>query len=86
MARDVIRRYSLDTMRALRDQSKNRSKNRADAPAPPVDPDIWDSAKVVMPASGETSVRLRLDTDVLEWFKSGTRPLCAHERGVEILS
>ena len=30
--------------------------------------DFWKSARVVMPA-GKTSVHLRLDTDVVEWFK-----------------
>jgi len=31
--------------------------------------DFWKSARVVMPA-GKTSVHLRLDSDVVEWFKA----------------
>ena len=31
--------------------------------------DFWSSARVVMPA-GKTSVHLRLDSDVVEWFKA----------------
>ena len=31
--------------------------------------DFWDSAHVVMPG-GKTSVHLRLDTDVVVWFKA----------------
>jgi uncharacterized protein (DUF4415 family) len=31
--------------------------------------DFWASARVVMPQS-KTSVHLRLDTDIVEWFKA----------------
>lgn len=34
-----------------------------------LDADFWDSARVVMPG-GKTSVHLRLDTDVVVWFKA----------------
>jgi uncharacterized protein (DUF4415 family) len=46
-----------------------RSRTRADAPeAPPVGDDFWKRARVVMP-SGKTSVHLRVDSDVFDWFK-----------------
>ncbi len=32
--------------------------------------DFWSSARVVIP-SGKTSVHLRLDSDVVNWFKAG---------------
>jgi uncharacterized protein (DUF4415 family) len=40
-----------------------------DAPAAEINEDFWKSAAVVMP-SGRSSVHLRVDTDVLEWFKA----------------
>ena len=68
MDEDDTRRYSLESLRAQRDQGK--TETRADAPAQAVGPDFWNTAKVVMPSPGKTSVHLRLDTDVLDWFKS----------------
>jgi uncharacterized protein (DUF4415 family) len=45
---------------------------RADAPELELDEDFWRHAKVVLPP-GKTSVRLRLDKDVLAWFKAQGR-------------
>ena len=43
---------------------------RADAPEIELDEEFWRNARVVMPdARGKTSVHLRIDSDVLEWFK-----------------
>ena len=64
---DATRRYSAETLRAARAGGKTRT--RADAPAQPVDEEFWRNAHVVMPAPGKTSVHLRLDADVLEWFR-----------------
>jgi len=45
-------------------------RTRADAPAAPsLGAAFWKSARVVMP-TGKTSIHLRLDSDVVEWFKS----------------
>jgi uncharacterized protein (DUF4415 family) len=42
----------------------------ADAPeAESLGAEFWRSARVVMP-SGKTSVHLRLDSDVVEWFRA----------------
>ena len=42
----------------------------ADAPeAESLGAEFWKSARVVMPA-GKTSVHLRLDSDVVEWFRA----------------
>jgi len=49
---------------------QGKSRTRADAPARAVDEDFWRNARVVMPAPGKASVHLRLDTDVVEWFRS----------------
>ena len=45
-------------------------KTRSDAPhAESLGEDFWKSARVVLPP-GKTSVHLRLDSDVVEWFRS----------------
>lgn len=66
-ASDDTRQYSPETLKAERALGKSRT--RADAPARPVDDDFWRNARVVMPLPGKTSVHLRLDADVLEWFR-----------------
>ena len=45
---------------------------RADAPEIELDEDIWRHAQVVVPP-GKTSVHLRVDADVLAWFKAQGR-------------
>ncbi|MBV9538035.1 MAG: BrnA antitoxin family protein [Acidisphaera sp.] len=62
-----IRRYSLAELKQRRAQG--RTGTRPDAPAFPLEDDFWQSARVVMP-TGKSSVHLRVDTDVLEWFRT----------------
>jgi uncharacterized protein (DUF4415 family) len=65
--RNTTARYSLSTIK--KKVSRGASKTRDDAPeAPPVDDDFWKRARVVMPP-GKTSVHLRVDSDVFDWFK-----------------
>ena len=60
-------RYSLSGVK--RKISRDTSKTRAGAPeAAPLDDDFWKRARVVMPP-GKTSVHLRVDSDVFDWFK-----------------
>jgi uncharacterized protein (DUF4415 family) len=60
-------RHSLREVAALRERGLD--KTRPDAPlAESLGEDFWKSARVVMP-SGKTSVHLRIDRDVVEWFK-----------------
>jgi uncharacterized protein (DUF4415 family) len=64
----TIVRHTLNEVEALRERGEDPT--HADAPeAEPLGPDFWKSARVVMP-TGKTSVHLRLDSDVAEWFKS----------------
>lgn len=66
--KSTIVRYSLSEVEALRERGPDKS--RPDAPrARSLGEDFWKSARVVMPA-GKTSVHLRLDRDVVEWFKA----------------
>ena len=67
MASGVTRRYSLEALEARR--ARGAGQTRRDAPARAVDDEFWRDARVVMPP-GKTSIHLRLDADVLEWFKA----------------
>ncbi len=67
-ASDDTKRYSVARLKAERAQGK--TSTRADAPAQSVSPDFWEQAQVVMPAAGKASVHLRIDKDVLDWFRS----------------
>ena len=66
--KSTVVRHSHDEIIALSELPENQT--RADAPeAESLGEGFWDSAKVVMPR-GKTSVHLRLDSDIVEWFKS----------------
>jgi len=61
-------KFSLSEIEAIR--ARGEDPTRPDAPeAESLGADFWKSARVVLP-SGKTSVHLRLDSDVVEWFKS----------------
>ena len=61
-------RYSLSEIQALR--ARGEEPVRPDAPeAEPLGHDFWKDARVVLP-QGKTSVHLRLDSDIVEWFKT----------------
>ena len=63
-----IVRYSLSKIKAMREQGADSTSR--DAPeAESLGADFWKSARVVMPV-GKTSVHLRLDSDVVAWFKA----------------
>lgn len=66
--KSTIVRHSLSAVRALR--ARGEDKTLAAAPeAELLGADFWKSARVRMPA-GKTSVHLRVDTDIVEWFKT----------------
>ncbi len=65
------RNYSLDELREMRERGETES--RADAAALSVDAEFWENARVVMPPSGKSSVHLRVDSDVLQWFREQGR-------------
>lgn len=59
---------SLSEIQSMR--KRGLDKTRRDAPsAESLGAEFWKSARVVVPP-GKTSVHLRLDSDVVEWFKS----------------
>jgi uncharacterized protein (DUF4415 family) len=73
-------RRSLREIGGLRERGLD--KTRADAPeAESLGEDFWKSARVVLPP-GKTSVHLRLDSDVVEWFKSRGKGHLTHMNAV----
>ena len=70
MAGRDIKRYSpeeLERMAARGDFVATKPQ----APEIELDEEFWRNARVVMPGEkGRTSVHLRMDTDVVEWFKA----------------
>jgi len=74
------RRFSLEELKEQR--ARGETETHADAPQYPVDAEFWESARVVVPSSGKTSIHLRLDSDVLEWFKAQGRGHLTHMNAV----
>jgi uncharacterized protein (DUF4415 family) len=73
-------RLSLSEIGARR--ARGLDKTRADAPkAESLGADFWKSARVVLPP-GKTSIHLRLDSDVVEWFKSRGKGHLTHMNAV----
>jgi uncharacterized protein (DUF4415 family) len=79
MADDDIRRYSLAELRAMR--NRGETETRKDAPARPVDESFWRHARVVKPTR-KVHTGLRIDADVLDWFKSQGRGFQTHMNAV----
>jgi uncharacterized protein (DUF4415 family) len=66
--KSTIVRHSLSQIKTKRERGED--KTSPDAPeAESLGADFWSSARVAMPV-GKTSVHLRLDSDVVEWFKA----------------
>ena len=63
-------------------QSRGEGLTRPDAPeAAALGADFWDSAQVVAPRR-KTSIHLRLDSDVLAWFKARGKGHLTHMNAV----
>ncbi len=68
-AKSTTVRYSLSEIEAKR--ARGEDQTRADAPeAQSLGEDFWKHARVLTPP-GKTSVHLRLDSDIVDWFKAG---------------
>jgi len=66
--KSTIVRHSLSQVRAMRERGEDQTSPEAPE-AKPLGEEFWKSARVVMP-SGKTSVHLRLDSDIVDWFKT----------------
>ena len=66
--KSTIVRHLLSEIGAMRDPGEDGTS--AGAPeAESLGAEFWKSARIAMPA-GKTSVHLRLDSDVVEWFRA----------------
>jgi uncharacterized protein (DUF4415 family) len=66
--KSTIVRHSLSEIGVVRQRGEDRTS--MDAPeAESLGAEFWRSARVVVP-KGKTSVHLRLDNDVVEWFRA----------------
>jgi uncharacterized protein (DUF4415 family) len=66
--KSTIVKHSLSEITALR--GRGQDQTHADAPeAESLGAEFWKSARVAMPVE-KTSVHLRLDSDVVEWFRA----------------
>ena len=68
MADDDIRRYSLAELKEMRARG-DYTPTRPDAPEYELDEQFWQNARLV-PPNRKKSVHLRLDEDVLDWFRA----------------
>jgi uncharacterized protein (DUF4415 family) len=67
--KSTIANYSLEQIRAKR--ARGEDQTRTDAPeAEALGPEFWKSARIVLPR-GKKAINMRVDADMLEWFKSG---------------
>ncbi|HUZ96750.1 MAG TPA: BrnA antitoxin family protein [Edaphobacter sp.] len=66
--KSTIVRHSLNQVQAMRERGEDKTSPEAPE-AESLGAEFWKSARVVMPR-GKTSVHLRLDSDVVEWFKA----------------
>jgi uncharacterized protein (DUF4415 family) len=71
MAREDTKRYSLDELEEMVRRG-DYVPTRPDAPELELDEAFWRRARVVE-SPGKKSVHLRVDTDVLAWFKAQGR-------------
>jgi uncharacterized protein (DUF4415 family) len=72
MANDDTRKYSLDELESMTADG-DYTPTRHDAPTVEPDEEFWRNAHVVMPPPAKASVHLRVDADVLDWFKAQGR-------------
>ena len=68
MADDDTKEYSLKDLRTMRDRGETRTA--PEAPAHAVDAAFWERAKPIGPAPAKIHTGLRIDADVLDWFKA----------------
>jgi uncharacterized protein (DUF4415 family) len=73
-------KHSLSEIHSMRERGLDET--RSDAPgAESLGAEFWKSARVVVPP-GKTSIHLRLDSDVVEWFKSRGKGHLTHMNAV----
>lgn len=73
---EPITQEALDRIKNLRDEDIDYSD------IPELDENFWKNAKVFKPKISKSSVALRLDAEVLEWFKAQGEGYTTHMASV----
>jgi uncharacterized protein (DUF4415 family) len=68
MARKDMKQYLLEDLKAIHERG-DYVTTKPEALTSDIGEEFWQNAHVVMPP-GRASVHLRVDSDVLEWFKA----------------
>lgn len=68
MEKGATKHYSMDELIVLRDRG-DYAPTKDDAPVVEPDDTFWENARIVTPRTKAT-VSMRIDPDVLEWFKA----------------
>lgn len=73
MAKEDTRQFSREELKQLNKKGQY-TRTRPDAPEYELDDDFWDNAQIVFPSlEGKDAVKLRLDRDVLSFFRSQSK-------------
>ena len=67
MEKNDTKQYSMAELTAMRERGETQT--RPDAPTFEIDEDFWNGARIVEPRN-KISVNMRLDADVVDWFKA----------------
>lgn len=68
MAKDTISKYLINEIENMISKGEYHATGQ-DTPEYSIDPEFWENAKISHPKA-KKSVHLRLEEDVLEWFKA----------------
>ncbi len=69
MASNATKRYSDDELRAMV-EAGDCVPTSPDAPEIELDEAFWQSARLVMPTPKKQAISLRVDQDILDWFRA----------------
>lgn len=69
MASNATKRYSDDDLKAIV-EAGNYVPTSPDAPEVELDESFWQTARVVMPTTKKEAISLRVDRDILDWFRA----------------
>ena len=75
MAKEDIRSYSAEEIKAMIAAGDYwpTAPDAPDAPEIELDEDFWRNAEIVMPKSPKEAISLRVDQDILAWFRAQGR-------------
>ena len=69
MASNAMKRYSDDELRAMV-EAGDHVPTSPNAPEIELDETFWQSARLVMPTPRKEAISLRVDQDILDWFRA----------------